>query len=56
MQDPKYRQKVAIWATSHKFVGLFKTKTHIDNRKKLVTQQYLLQMSSQHGELRSTNG
>jgi len=23
MQDPKYRQKFAIWAPSHKFVGLY---------------------------------
>jgi len=31
-------------------------KTHIDNRKKLVKQQYLLHMSSQYGELRTTSG
>jgi len=31
-------------------------KARIDNRKKLVKQQYLLQMSSQYGELRTTNG
>jgi len=30
----------------------FATKARIDNRKKLVKQQYLLQMSSQYGELR----
>jgi len=23
MQDPKNRQKFAIWATSHNFVGLY---------------------------------
>jgi len=35
----------------------FATKAIIDNRKKkLVKQQYLLQMSSQYGELRPTNG
>ena len=28
----------------------------IDNRKKLVTQKYLLHMSSQYGELRPTRG
>jgi len=27
-------QKVAIWAPSHNFVGLFATKERIDNRKK----------------------
>jgi len=35
---------------------IFATKAHIDNRKKLVKQQYLLQISSQYGELRPTNG
>ena len=43
---------------------IFATKARIDNRKrhisiigkKLVKQQYLLQMSSQYGELRPTNG
>ena len=39
---------------------IFTTKTCIDNRKKLVKQQYLgcylLHMSSQYGELRPTNG
>ena len=29
---------------------VFATKTHIDNRKKLVKQQYLLHVSSQYGE------
>jgi len=33
------------------------TKAHIDNRKKkLVKQQYLLQMSSRYGELWPTSG
>jgi len=42
MQDPKNREKFAIWAASHNFVGLYlRTKAHIDNRKKLVKQQYL---------------
>jgi len=31
---------------------VFATKTHIDNRKKFVKQQYLLHMSLQYGELR----
>jgi len=33
----KNRQKFAIWAPSHKFVGrIFATKAHIDSRKKLL--------------------
>jgi len=32
------------------------TKARIDNRKKMVKQQYLLHMSSQYGELRPTSG
>jgi len=35
---------------------IFGTKAHIDNRKKLVKQQYLPHMSSQYGELRPTSG
>jgi len=35
---------------------VFVTKARIDNRKKLVKQQYLLQMSLQYGELRPTDG
>jgi len=35
---------------------IFATKAHIDNRKKLVKQKYLLHMSSQYGELRPTSG
>jgi len=35
---------------------ILETKAHMDNRTKLVTQQYLPQMSSQYGELRPTNG
>jgi len=53
---PKNRQKFAIWAPSHNFVGLCLRKARIDNRKKFVKQQYLLYMSSQYGELRPTNG
>jgi len=30
--------------------NIFATKARIDNRKKLVKQQYLLHMSSQYGE------
>ena len=35
---------------------IFATKARIDNRKKLVKQQYLLHVSWQYGELRPTNG
>jgi len=35
---------------------IFATKARIDNRKKLVKQQYLLHMSSQYGELRPASG
>jgi len=52
----KKSSKIAIWAPSHNLSGyIFATKAHIDSRKKFVKQQYLLSMSSQYGELRSTN-
>jgi len=35
---------------------IFATKARIDNRKKLVKRRYLLQMSTQYGELRPTGG
>ena len=35
---------------------IFATEAFIDNRKKLVKQQYLLHMSAQYGELRPTSG
>jgi len=35
---------------------IFATKAAIDNQKKLVKQQYLLQMSPQYGELQPTSG
>jgi len=35
---------------------IFATKAHVDNRKKLVKQQYLLHMLTQYGELRPTSG
>jgi len=47
-------KKIAIWAPSHKFVGLYLCNS--DNRKKLVKQQCLPHMSSQYGELRPTSG
>jgi len=53
MQDPKHRQKFAIWAPSHNFVGLyiFAAKAYRQSGK-LVKEQYLPHMSSQYGELR----
>jgi len=57
MQDAKNRQKIAIWAPLYNLSGyIFVTKALIDNRKKLVKQQYVLQMSPQYGELRLTSG
>jgi len=48
----KKRQKIAISASSHNLSGcIFATKASIDNRKKLVKQQYLLHMSSYFGLL-----
>jgi len=35
---------------------IFPTKAYIDNRKKIVKQQYLLYMSPQYGELWPTGG
>jgi len=35
---------------------IFATNAYIDNRKKIVKQQYLLHMFSQYGELRPTSG
>jgi len=61
LAENKGRKKVAKnWhlAPSHKFVGLYlhNEGTYRQSEKKLVKQQYVLQMSSQHGELRLTNG
>ena len=58
MQDAKNRQKFAIWAPSHNFVGLYLRKLrHVSaTGKKLIKQQYLLQMSSQYGRLRPASG
>jgi len=36
--------------------NIFATKAYIDNWKKTVKEQYLLQTSSQYGELGPTNG
>jgi len=53
----KNGQKCAIWAPSHKIVGLYLNNLGTYRQwEKVVKPQYLLQMSSQYGELRSTNG
>ena len=50
-------KKIAIWAPSHKFVGLYLCNWHVSTiGKKLVKQQYLLHMSPQYGQLRPTSG
>jgi len=54
MQDAKKSPKIAICAESHRTIlsgYIFTIKARIDNRKKLVKQQYLLHMSPQYGEL-----
>jgi len=49
--------KIAIWAPSHNLSGcIFATKVRIDNRKKRVKQQYVLQMPPQYDKLRPTSG
>jgi len=53
----KWRKKITICAPSRNFVRyIFATKACVDNRKELVEQQYLLQTSSQYGEVWPTNG
>jgi len=57
MQDPKIAKN---WPSGHHRTTLsgyiFSTKARVDNREKLVKQQYVLQMSPQYGELRPTKG
>jgi len=57
--------KIAIWAPSHNFVGLYlrnegtyrqSEKKLVKQQKKLVKQQYLLNTYPQYGELRPTRG
>jgi len=59
MQDPKKSPKIAIWASSHNFVGLYLRNwgmyRHSTIGKKLK-QQYLVYVSPQYGELRPTSG
>ena len=54
MQDAKNRQKVAIWAPSHNFVGpyLRKEGTYRQSDKNLLSSN----MSPQYGERRPTSG
>ena len=57
MQDAKNLQKSQ--STHHRTTlsgNIFATKTCIDNRKKLVKQQYLLHISAQYAKLRPSNG
>ena len=51
-------KKIAVWALSHNFVGLYLRNegTYRRSEKKLVKQQYVMQMFPQYGELRPTNG
>jgi len=58
MGTPDTFDSTGVWALSHNFVGLNlrNYNAHIDNRKKIVKQQYLLHMSLQCGELRPTSG
>ena len=50
----KNRQKIAIWAPWHNFIGQY-LRTY-GQWEKLVKQQYLLHMSLQYGKLLLTNG
>jgi len=45
-QDAKKSPKITIWAPSHNFVGLYfrNQGTYRQSEKKLVNQQYVLQM------------
>jgi len=53
MQDPKIAKNEPSGHHHTTLPGyIFATKARIDNRKKIVKQQYLLHMSPQYGELR----
>jgi len=59
IQDAKKSPKIVIWALSHNIVGLsiYSQLRHVSTiGKKLVKQQYVLQMSPQYGELQPTSG
>ena len=54
---PKSRQKSTSGHHRATLSGYtFTTKAYIDNRKKIVKRQYVLQMFPQYGELRPTSG
>jgi len=54
---PKKVAKIAIWAPSHNFVGLYlRNYGTYWQWEKIVKQQYLPYTSSQYGELRPTSG
>jgi len=56
MQDAKIAKKSPSAHHRTTLSGyIFATKARTDNQKKLVRQQYFLQMSSQYGELRPTS-
>jgi len=53
----KISPKIGIWAPSHNLSDyILEAKASIDNLKKNVKQQYLLQTSSQYDELQPTRG
>jgi len=57
IQDPKTDKNATFGHHRTTLSGyIFATKAHIDNRKRLVKQQYVLQMPPQYGELRPTSG
>jgi len=54
---PKKSPKIAIWAPSHNFAGLYVCNQGMYRQsEKLVKQQYALHISPQYGELRPING
>ena len=56
-QDAKSRQKIALWAPSHNFVGLyFRNESMYRQSEKNSLNSSCMHMSSQYGELRSTSG
>ena len=56
IQDAKMTQQIAIWHHRTTSSGcIFATKAYIDNREKIVKQQYLLHMS-EYGDFSPTNG
>jgi len=58
IQDAKKLSKIAIWAPSHDFVGLYLHNygTYRQSKKKRIKQHYLLHMFPQYGELRPISG